>query len=333
MRRETPYVGFAVECGKASRSSEGTRISVEDLTRGVGLRCGDEAGTRHAGRYLLALVFATLLALGAAVPVFAAEEPPGEDGGGAQPQVVGGEPVPDSRYRFVAALRDITRGNTVYQQQFCGGTLIDRNSVLTAAHCLESVTAPQLRVTVGITNLREPKQGQTRSVERITRHPRYINSAISFRYDAAVLTLDRRIRNIRAAKIPATDANGFEDPGDEATIAGWGSTVKQPSNDDPRYPARMQAARVPIVSDETALRAYGADDYEPSLMLAAGREGKDTCQGDSGGPIFVRKPNGRIAQLGITSFGNGCGAKNFPGVYTEANSEGIRPFIYRAAEN
>jgi len=33
------------------------------------------------------------------------------------------------------------------------------------------------------------------------------------------------------------------------------------------------------------------------------------------------------------SFGNGCGARNFPGVYTEANSEEIRPFIYRAAEN
>lgn len=90
---------------------------------------------------------------------------------------------------------------------------------------------------------------------------------------------------------------------------------------------------MPVVSDGAARRAYGADDYEPRLMLAAGEEGKDTCQGDSGGPIFVKKDNGRISQIGITSFGNGCGAKNFPGVYTEANSEGIRAFIYRAAEN
>jgi secreted trypsin-like serine protease len=299
------------------------------------LRYGDEAGTRHAGRYLLALAFATLLALGAAVPVFAAEEPAEEDGGIVQPQVVGGDPVPDGRYKFVAALRDITRGNSVYQQQFCGGTLIDRNSVLTAAHCLESVTAPQLRVTVGITSLREPRQGQSRRVESIARHPRYTTSAISFRYDAAVLTLSRPVRNIAAARIPATDANGLERPGREATIAGWGNTVKQGSGGQQpdNYPVRMQEAQVPIVSDETALGAYGADDYEPSLMLAAGREGKDTCQGDSGGPIFVKRDNGRISQIGITSFGNGCGAKNFPGVYTEANSEDIRPFIYRAAEN
>jgi secreted trypsin-like serine protease len=282
------------------------------------------------------LVFATLLALGAAEPVFATvepagEDPTGEDGGVAQPQVVGGDSVPDGTYKFMVALRDVTRGNTVYQQQFCGGTLIDRNSVLTAAHCLETVRESQLRVSVGITSLREPSQGQSRSVEDITKHRLYTNSAISFRYDAAVLTLGRPVKNIAPARIPATDSNGLETPGREATIVGWGSTVKQPSNNDPRFAARMREAQVPIVSDAAARRAYGADDYEPRLMLAAGRENKDTCQGDSGGPIFVQKPNGRVSQIGITSFGNGCGAKNFPGVYTEANSEDIRPFISKTA--
>ena len=295
------------------------------------MKIGNELGTGNVRGYLLALLFAMLLALGAAVPVFAAEEP-AEDEGTIQPQVVGGEPVPDGKYRFVAALRDTTRGNTAYQQQFCGGTLIDRNSVLTAAHCLESVTAPQLRVTVGLTSLREPGQGKTRSVEAIIRHPQYTTSLVTFRYDAAVLTLGRPIKNIAPARIPATTSNGLETPGREATVAGWGSTVKQPSNNDPSYPVRMQEAQVPIVSDAEDRRAYVADDYEPRLMLAAGRENKDTCQGDSGGPIFVEKPTGRISQIGITSFGNGCGARNFPGVYTEANSEDIRPFIYRAAD-
>ena len=69
-------------------------------------------------------------------------------------------------------------------------------------------------------------------------------------------------------------------------------------------------------------------------MLAAGEERKDTCQGDSGGPIFVKDTaTKRVSQIGITSFGRGCGSRNFPGVYTEANSEDIRPFIYRAAGN
>ena len=113
-------------------------------------------------------------------------------------------------------------------------------------------------------------------------------------------------------------------------MAGWGSTTKQPSNKDPNYPNRMQEAQVPIGSDTEAKRAYGSD-YVKALMLAAGEEGKDTCQGDSGGPIFVQKRTERVFQIGITSFGNGCGAENFPGVYTEANAEKLRPFIYRAA--
>ena len=193
-----------------------------------------------------------LLALGVAVPVFAAEAPTGDDGGTVQPQVVGGEPVTNGEYKFIAALRDITWGNSASQQQFCGGTLIDRNSVLTAAHCLEFVTAPQLRVTVGITSPKKPRQGQTRSVERISKHPLYINSAVSFDYDAAVLTLDRPVKNITPASIPATTSNELEDPGDLATVAGWGSTVKQPSNNEPNSPSRMQEAQVPIVSDAAA---------------------------------------------------------------------------------
>ncbi|MEJ7842347.1 MAG: serine protease [Rubrobacter sp.] len=290
---------------------------------------------RSRVRYLLALVFAMLLALGAAVPVFADEEPADEDGGTVQPQVVGGTTVPDGKYKFMASLGDITRGNTAREQHFCGGTLIDRNSVLTASHCMEDVRAAQLRVTVGITSLKEERQGQRRSVVAIARHPKYTNSNISFRYDAAVLTLDRPIKNIAPVRIPATTSNALETPGRPATVAGWGSTVKQPANGGgrpPDAPVRMREAQVPVVSDDKARRVYDSR-YAKRLMLAAGEEGKDTCQGDSGGPIFVEKSTGSVRQIGITSFGDGCGVRGIPGVYAEANSDDIRPFIYRAAGN
>ncbi len=280
---------------------------------------------RSRVRYMLAMVLAVALSLGVAVPVFAAEEEQQ-----IQPQIVGGDVVPEGKYRFMVAVRDVTRGNTTYEQQFCGGTLIDRNSVLTAAHCLETVTAPQLRVTVGITALNE-RQGQTRSVVGIFRHPKYLSSSISSRYDAAVLKLGSPVVGIAPVRIPVTTSNGFETPGRQATVAGWGNTVQQdPDFSQPdRYPAQMREAEVPIVSDATGRRVYGSS-YSPPLMVAAGREGKDTCQGDSGGPIFVPTDSGP-RQIGITSFGSGCGASGFPGVYTETNAGDIRPFIYRAA--
>lgn len=286
---------------------------------------------RGGARYLLAMAFATVLGLVVAVPVFAANEPAGGDGGTYHTQVVGGEPVPNGKYGFVAALRDVTRGSTAYQQQFCGGTLIDRDSVLTAAHCVEDETALQLRVTVGRTLL-DSDQGQTRRVEGIYRHPMYTSSRISSRYDAAVLDLARNVRGIAPATIPGPNRNGPETPGRLATVAGWGNTIEQsPSYGQPdNYPRRMQEAQVPIVSDTRAKEVYGSD-YAPALMLAAGREGKDTCQGDSGGPIFVKKSTGRVLDIGITSFGNGCGARGYPGVYTEANARSIRSFVYDAA--
>ncbi len=87
---------------------------------------------------------------------------------------------------------------------------------------------------------------------------------------------------------------------------------------------------MPVVSDRTARKRYD-DSYAKALMVAAGREGKDTCQGDSGGPMFERTDRGRY-QVGITSFGAGCRARNFPGVYTEVKNQNIREFIVSAAD-
>jgi secreted trypsin-like serine protease len=69
----------------------------------------------------------------------------------------------------VAALRDVTWATRPTDSSSAGGTLIDRNSVLTAAHCPETVTAAQLRVTVGRTALNSD-QGQTRRVKAIYKH-------------------------------------------------------------------------------------------------------------------------------------------------------------------
>jgi secreted trypsin-like serine protease len=270
---------------------------------------------------VVAVVFGLMLGLSVVVPVFAAD-------GGIQPRVVGGEPVPNGDYPFVASLGDVKDGTTAYGRHFCGASLIDRNSVLTAAHCVKGTQKQPLRVTVGRTVL-SGGGGQTRSVSRIVIHPRY-NGATSSKYDAAVLTLNNPVGGIPAIRLSGARQDALENPGRLATVAGWGNTIKQPPKLDngSNYPDRMRAARVPIVSDAMARKAYRS--YVGTLMVAAGKEGKDTCSGDSGGPMFARQDDKRY-QIGITSFGRGCALRDYPGVYTEVNARAVRSFIVNAA--
>jgi hypothetical protein len=106
-------------------------------------RAASEGRFRHRGRwYVLALVAALVLGAVAAVPVFAAAEEKAFEA-----QVVGGKPVPDGKYPFMAALEgrfpQEPGGEPSPQfQQFCGGSLVDRGHVMTAAHCVEFIGRP-----------------------------------------------------------------------------------------------------------------------------------------------------------------------------------------------
>ena len=271
---------------------------------------------------MLAVVFGLVFGLSVAVPVFAAD-------GGIQPRVVGGEPVPSGDFRFVASLGDVRNGLTAYGRHFCGASLIDRNSVLTAAHCVRGTPKRPLRVVVGRTVL-SGGGGQTRRVARIFIHPRF-GGVVSVAYDAAVLTLKSPVKGIPPIKLAGAAQDPLERRGYPATIAGWGNTIKQPprGNNGGDYPDRMRVARVTMVSDTTARKAYGPL-YVGALMVAAGRGERDACDGDSGGPLFGRMA-GKRYQIGITSFGKGCAARSYPGAYTEVNAGPIRRFIVNAA--
>jgi secreted trypsin-like serine protease len=84
-------------------------------------------------RCLLTMVFAMVLGLAVAVPVFAA------DRGVYQAKIVGGTAVPDGKYPFMVSLQADKSNARLHRGHYCGGSLIDRNSVLTAAHCVSFI--------------------------------------------------------------------------------------------------------------------------------------------------------------------------------------------------
>ena len=241
----------------------------------------------------------------------------------AGPRIVGGTAVPDGKYPFMAYLQ-ITNAGMTYA---CGGTLIDPDSVLTAAHCVDG--ASSVRLVVGRTVLSQ-NQGQIRNATAFFVHPRY-NGQKDSAYDSAVLKLGRRVNGIKPIALSSAQHEALERPGRTLRTAGWGTTSFGGSTTD-----RMREVAVPVVADATAQRSYARLPsyyrYYPSLMIAAGKQGKDSCQGDSGGPLFATYPSGARVQAGIVSYGYECARAGYPGAYTEVNSGAIKSQITAAAE-
>jgi trypsin len=227
--------------------------------------------------------------------------------------------VPNGKYPFIAYVKLYRDGK---RSGFCAGSLIDQDSVLTAAHCLRDTTGAA--VVVGRTDLRK-NRGQEIGASRPFIHPRYLGNG----YDAGVLKLRRPVKGIKPIKLATAKQNKLEKPGHILTTAGWGVMKQRPDI----LPKRVHEVSVPVVSDSRAKQAYQSQGpkYLPSLNVAAGKKGKSPCFGDSGGPLF---DSGSRTQVGITSHGavQKCGTARYPVVYTEVNNSNIRNFILSAAK-
>lgn len=244
------------------------------------------------------------------------------------PQIVGGTGVPDGKYPFMASLQ--FKNGTSFSH-FCGGSLIDgRGAILTAAHCVAGTTEKDwadMRVVVGRSKL-SGTQGQVRKIVGVSIYPTYDKDG---RGDAALVFLDQGVKKIKPIQLVTPGTDALERPGRSVIVSGWGVTSKDPAGpgggDSSGVTDRMREVTVPVVSDNECLISYG-EQFDPATEICAGRDGKDSCQGDSGGPLFSKVPGrNEFVQLGVVSWGEGCAAPGFPGVYTRISNQKLGEWI------
>lgn len=242
----------------------------------------------------------------------------------AQPRVIGGSDAQIEDYAYQVIV--------IVNGAFCGGSIRDATHVITAAHCViddsspyPQVSAPGAGVFVAYgTDDISAGFEDTVGVSTISVDRRYLRRLVGREYDSAVLTLSAPIDlddpSAPADALPPANAVA----GSTATATGFGSTAEGGNISD-----TLQVVDVPFVDDTSCAGSYGSE-LVAAAMICAGAEGRDTCQGDSGGPLVVGSGVGRRL-AGITSFGEGCGRRGFPGVYTEVTEPGTRAFVSSGA--
>ncbi|XP_063057093.1 elastase-1-like isoform X3 [Engraulis encrasicolus] len=228
-------------------------------------------------------------------------------------RVVGGTVAPANYFSWQVSLQ--YRSGSTYRHT-CGGVLVKRNWVLTAAHCVDSSRV--YRVVVGEHDLNTQNcREQFVSVSRIIRHPGWTRR-LSNGNDIALLQLSSSVtlnRYVTLATLPPTNQVLRHNHG--CLISGWGltSTRGRPSN-------VLMYASLPVVGQSTCRSSSWWGSTVNGNMVCAGGNGRQSgCQGDSGGPLNCRVGS-RWVVHGLTSFGSssGCNVARKPTVFTRVSA-------------
>ncbi|XP_076762225.1 serine protease ea-like isoform X1 [Xylocopa sonorina] len=253
-----------------------------------------------------------------------------ECGPASQDRVLNGNKTGVLEYPWMALLfYDVGRSKPEYR---CGGTLINKRYVLTAAHCV-TLLPPHLRL-IGIRlgehdlsterDCDKDEEGieiicaeryQDIGIESTHVHPEFSNKKLQ--NDIALIRLDGdadlRPPTVRPICMPiGLPANMTLK---RATVTGWGATEIGIRSQD------LLQASLPIVSLKDCAEVYKKRaQIWYKQICAGGKKGIDSCAGDSGGPLqapTIYNNNLRYIQHGIVSFGPmNCGTEGAPGVYT-----------------
>ncbi|XP_053689217.1 brachyurin-like [Sabethes cyaneus] len=196
----------------------------------------------------------------------------------------------------------------------CGGSVLTRNYILTAAHCV--VNAQRGVAVIGAHDRTVNEASQQRiefSISGIRIHEGY--TPTNTRNDVAVVRLNSVItfnERVQPVRIPAAGDNR-QFAGSIGTVSGFGRW----SDSSPNTAAILRYTSNPLLTEADCLArwSHNTNVIQPQNICMSGDGGRSACHGDSGGPMTIFE-NGNTVQVGIVSFGSSAGCSiGMPSVY------------------
>nr|QGT41004.1 Try1a [Tomicus yunnanensis] len=213
-------------------------------------------------------------------------------------RIVGGEEVDIESYPYQVSLQ-------YSNQHFCGGALVTRNTVLSAAHCFGS-SYTSLTSSYVVKYGSNTTSGAGIQIDSVLVHPNFTADALDC--DIALIKLKSNVTiSASAALIRISESTSYTS-GSYASVTGWGY-----QQENGTVSSLLRGVNVPLTSASQCEKSYANIINITANMICAGYSegGKDACQGDSGGPLVQKNK-----LIGVVSFGAGCARKSYPGVYT-----------------
>ncbi|CAG5118538.1 unnamed protein product, partial [Candidula unifasciata] len=201
----------------------------------------------------------------------------------------------------------------------CGGAVIARNKILTAAHCIEGRNVSQIRVEVGVMDLYAAPIAykQTVGVSSLIIHTGYKRNAAGIPNDIGIIYLSFSLSLSDTVQIANLAPKGSSFAGTKCVITGWGRT----GANEATSPELLEAKIPEITTDECVARWQGQNInikhicvYDAEAPLG---DRPSACMGDSGGPMMCGDNFKYLA--GITSWGVSSCSGNYPSVYTRVS--------------
>lgn len=200
-----------------------------------------------------------------------------------------GAPVKKGKYPWMVLVSDTNSGT-------CGGTVINDQFVLTAAHCVVGVPVRNIQVFVGAHERNDDEKLKSEPVSAVLINRLYRGND----NDIALIKLGRRL-HFNSTFTPICIPRPFF-PVDNMLVSGWGDVRSGHQLITAESLNECNLKEVDKNVCELTYLRYGVRKrVNPNTQVCAGHSCA-AAQGDSGGPLATRR-NGHVYQVGVVSEG------------------------------